>query len=136
MDEAADRSIHPVDAHVGSRVRAQRKILRVSQQKLADELGLTFQQVQKYERGTNRISASKLWEIARALDVEVGFFFSGLTGRQQSHGFAEEGAATFSHDFLMTSEGVELSELFPRLKPSQRRKILELIRTMADDAEG
>lgn len=71
-------SIHPVDLHVGRRVRDLRKTLGVSQGRLADALGLTFQQVQKYERGTNRISASKLWDIARALKVDVAYFFHGL----------------------------------------------------------
>src|SRR5271154_42401 len=73
-----DRSPNPIDIHVGLQVRLRRKELKISQEKLADQLGLTFQQVQKYERGANRISASKLYEIARALRVSIVWFFEGL----------------------------------------------------------
>src|SRR5579884_660298 len=77
-DADAERSPNPVDLHVGARIRMRRKSLGVSQERLADSLGLTFQQVQKYERGANRVSASKLYEIARALQTSVAYFFDGL----------------------------------------------------------
>src|SRR5215212_8586427 len=83
-DKDQDRMPNPVDLHVGARIRMRRKILGVSQEKLADDLGLTFQQVQKYERGANRVSASKLYEIARSLQTPVAFFFEGLNDPTQS----------------------------------------------------
>ena len=73
------RSPNPVDIHVGARVRLRRKILKMSQEKLGERLGVTFQQVQKYERGANRVGASRLWKIAEVLDVPIGFFFEGLS---------------------------------------------------------
>ena len=77
MADADDRLPNPVDLHVGSRIRLRRKILGVSQERLADALGLTFQQVQKYERGANRVSASKLYEIAATLQTQIAYFFAG-----------------------------------------------------------
>jgi len=132
-EEDTDRKPNPVDLHVGARVRMRRKLLGVSQEKLADALKLTFQQVQKYERGANRVSASKLYEIGRFLDVPVSYFFEGLGDRDQAHGFAESESEQFVHGFLMTGEGIELASLFPKLKPRQRRRILELVRTLADE---
>lgn len=128
-----ERKPNPIDIHVGSRVRMRRKLLGVSQEKLADALKLTFQQVQKYERGVNRVSASKLWEAAGFLNVEVSYFFEGLTSRGGEPGFAESESERYAHDFLMTTEGVELASLFPRMSPKQRRRILELVRTLTDD---
>ncbi len=129
-----DRSPNPVDLHVGARVRMRRKLLGVSQEKLADALGLTFQQVQKYERGANRISASKLFEIGRFLQAPPAYFFEGLAdGASDS---ADETPAEQSmHEFLMTSEGVELASLLPRLAGKYRRRVLELVRTLAEDED-
>ena len=128
-DKDQDRTPNPVDLHVGARIRMRRKILGVSQERLADDLGLTFQQVQKYERGANRVSASKLWEIARALNTGVGYFYEGLG----------EGEATSSRasaqDFMLSSEGLELMAAFPRIeKTSLRRKLVDLVRAVADEA--
>ena len=106
----------------------------MSQQELADAIGLTFQQVQKYERGSNRISASKLYEIGRVLTVPVGYFFADLTDPPESLEVAKTEQA--AHIFLMTAEGIELAEAFPRIKAAkQRRKILELVRSLADDED-
>ncbi len=130
-----DRRPNPVDLHVGARVRMRRKILRISQEKLAEELELTFQQVQKYERGANRISASKLFEIARALSAPVSYFFDGLRDHTNSAplGFAETGPDQFVHEFLMTPEGMELAVLFPKIpKGRLRRRLLELVRAMGE----
>src|SRR3954468_5429255 len=93
MDQTADleRGPNPVDLHVGARIRMRRKLLGVSQERLADQLGLTFQQVQKYERGANRVSASKLYEIARALQTSVAYFFEGLASTE--NGQTDAGAA-------------------------------------------
>lgn len=131
-----DRSPNPVDRHVGLRIRLRRKELGVSQEKLAESIGLTFQQVQKYERAANRVSASKLWEMARALKTSVSYFYEGLgdpasapLGRN-----SEDGDGV--HDFLLTPEGMELATLFPRIRRTKvRRRLLDLVRTMAEEAE-
>jgi transcriptional regulator with XRE-family HTH domain len=133
MDETDERRPNPVDLHVGARVRMRRKFLGVSQEKLADALGLTFQQVQKYERGTNRVSASKLFEIARFLEAPVSYFFEGLSEPTvPPEGFEGTRSEQFVHEFLMSPEGLELAALLPRLKAKQRRRILELVRTLAE----
>ncbi|WP_374470973.1 helix-turn-helix domain-containing protein [Phenylobacterium sp.] len=124
----SDPTAHPVDRHVGVRVRLRRKALGLSQDKLADALGLTFQQVQKYERGTNRISASKLWEIARVLKTPVEWFYEGLP--------AEGGVASpplVGAGFLASNEGLDLARTFPKIRDARtRRKILELVRVLAE----
>ncbi len=128
------RRSNAVDTHVGGRVRMRRKLLGVSQDQLADSLGLTFQQVQKYERGTNRVSASKLFQIAEVLGVNVSYFFDGLPDPIEETQLGEE-AMRSSHimqEFLQTSEGVELAEIFPRVASGKvRRQILDLVRAMA-----
>jgi transcriptional regulator with XRE-family HTH domain len=124
----------PIDRHVGARIRMRRKILGVSQEKLADSLGLTFQQVQKYEKGANRVSASKLYEIAAALQTQVAYFFEGLADPSTEIDAKAKGAEQFVHDFLMTPEGLELAGIFPRItRPAVRRRILDLVRSMADE---
>jgi transcriptional regulator with XRE-family HTH domain len=129
-----DRLPNPIDLHVGARIRMRRKILGISQERLADDLGLTFQQVQKYERGANRVSASKLYEIARSLQSAVAYFFEGLADPTDLEGMAEAGSQQFVHDFLMTPEGLELASLFPKIsRPKVRRRILDLVRSMADE---
>ena len=110
-----ERSPNPVDLHVGGRIRMRRRILGVSQEKLAEALGLTFQQVQKYERGANRVSASKLYEIAKTLQAPITYFFEGLADPVSSDP-DEEHSEQAMHDFLMTAEGLELASLFPRIR--------------------
>ena len=132
-DVAAQSTPNPIDLHVGARVRMRRKFLGVSQERLAHALGLTFQQVQKYERGTNRISASKLFEISRFLEAPVAYFFQGLPSEVEDKEFSESQSEQSLHGFLMTPEGIELASLFPRLTPKQRRRILELVRTLTED---
>ena len=132
------RAPNPVDLHVGGRVRMRRKMLGVSQERLADALGLTFQQVQKYERGANRVSASKLYEIARFLSAPISYFFEGLSdptsGEAPGHDDASE---QFVHDFLMTSEGLELAAAFPKIRRSRlRRRVLDLVRALSEDEEA
>lgn len=120
---------HPVDRHVGLRIRMRRKEMGVSQERLAEALGITFQQVQKYERGANRVSASKLWEIAGTLRTPVSYFYDGLEG--QSGGGSPQ---TSAQAFLSSSEGLELLAAFPRItEPAIRRKLVELVRVVADD---
>ncbi len=137
-DAPEDRAPNPVDLHVGARVRMRRRLRGVSQEKLADSLGLTFQQVQKYERGANRISASKLYEIAASLQTPVGYFFEGLADPSIAvNGNGHEGSSEqMVHDFLMTTEGLELASLFPRLKRGRlRRRLLDLVRAIVEDDE-
>ena len=125
----------PIDVHVGGRVRLRRTLLGMSQEKLGDALGLTFQQVQKYEKASNRVSASKLFEIAAALKTSTAYFFDGLPADGAQSGFAEEGGE-FVHDFIMTPEGLELAAWFPKVKSRrQRRRILELVKSMAEEDE-
>lgn len=126
-----DRGPNPVDRHVGLRIRMRRKELGVSQERLAEAVGLTFQQIQKYERAANRVSASKLWELAQALRINVAYFYEGLTEMEAEHLPRES-----MQDFLLTPEGLELAAHFPRLSsPRLRRKILELVRALAEDPE-
>ncbi len=124
--------------HVGARVRMRRRFLSLTQQALAESLGLTFQQVQKYERGANRVSASKLYEIARALNVPVPYFFEGLADTGSDEDDAARHAEVSIREFLMTPEGQELATLYPRIGPSRlRRQVLELVRAIAgDDQDG
>ncbi|MFT4074829.1 MAG: helix-turn-helix domain-containing protein [Asticcacaulis sp.] len=139
MDEIskAERGPNPVDLHVGARVRMRRKFLGMSQESLAEVIELTFQQVQKYERGSNRISASKLYEIAKALKAPIAYFFEGYGENEAVEGFSESESEQFVHGFLMTTEGIELAEAFPRVKNAKlRRRILELVRTLGEEDEA
>ena len=122
---------NPIDKHVGSRVRMRRMMLGMSQTNLGDGLRLTFQQVQKYEKGTNRISASRLQQIAHTLQVPVTFFFEGGPGAPQAKGAAPSPA--YVSDFLATREGLELTKAFMRIKkPKLRRIIVDLVEGIAD----
>ena len=131
------RSPNPIDVHVGRRVRQRRKALGVTQERLAADLGLTFQQVQKYERGANRISASKLYEIAASLSAPIGYFFDGLADpatAKEGDGLAQPASEQFVNAFLMSAEGLELAELFTQIKRARlRRRVVELVRAMAED---
>lgn len=134
-----DKKSHPIDVHVGGRVRLRRIMLGVSQDKLADALGLTFQQIQKYEKGVNRIGASRVFEIARVLGVPVQFFYDDYdyeTGR--SYGFAEtsvdEGAAMM--ELLTTPDGVALCMHFAAISdPKIRKRVLELVKSLSDQQQ-
>lgn len=118
---------HPVDRHVGRRVCEKRISLGYNQSDLGRALGLTFQQIQKYEKGANRISASKLWDIARFFKVDVAYFFDGLTDARA--GVAEEGAA-FDHDYPATRHSIEISRLVPRLAAAKQKLVLDLVRSL------
>ncbi|MBX6746490.1 MAG: helix-turn-helix transcriptional regulator [Acetobacteraceae bacterium] len=128
----------PIDVHVGSRVRLRRTLLGMSQEKLGEALGLTFQQIQKYERGVNRIGASRLFDLARVLDVPIGFFFddmpdsmgSGLTASRRTIGLsdAQDG---FEDDTLHRRETLELVRAYYRITdPSVRKRVFELIKSL------
>jgi transcriptional regulator with XRE-family HTH domain len=138
-DLLESRVPNPVDLHVGARIRLRRRMQGVSQEKLAEALGLTFQQVQKYERGANRVSASKLYEIAAALRAPVSYFFDGLADPASETGDRQFPSNEQTvHTFLMTAEGLELARLFPGLTRGRvRRRFLDLMRALAgvDDAD-
>jgi transcriptional regulator with XRE-family HTH domain len=108
-------------------------MLGLSQERLGEKLGITFQQIQKYEKGTNRVGASRLQAMATALEVPVSYFFPDAAPSAQGTGLQEEGAA-FMMDFMSTSEGLELSRAFTRIRNTKvRRKIVELARALAED---
>jgi transcriptional regulator with XRE-family HTH domain len=133
----AKKAPNPIDKHVGSRVRMRRIMLAMSQEKLGDALGLTFQQVQKYEKGTNRIGASRLQQISQILQVPVAFFFEGApTINGQSDGLREAPSPAYVADFLATSEGLALTKAFMRIaQPKLRRRIVDLVREIAGEDE-
>ncbi len=136
----AKKAPNPIDKHVGSRVRMRRMMLGMSQEKLGDALGLTFQQVQKYEKGTNRIGASRLQQISIILQVPVAFFFEGaphLAGESGPQGTDAAPSPAYVSDFLATSDGLSLTKAFMRIKDSKlRRRIVDLVQQIAgEDAE-
>lgn len=127
---------NPIDVHVGERVRQRRKFLKLSQGVLANTLDITFQQVQKYERGSNRISASMLHGIAKILRVPISYFFQGLTVQGENQGedgeFSESASEATIHEFLKTAEGIEIAAHFPKIaNPKLRRRVLELVQSLA-----
>jgi len=130
---AAKKAPNPVDKHVGSRVRMRRMMLSMSQEKLGDSLGLTFQQVQKYEKGTNRIGASRLQQISAILQVPVSFFFEGApSGSPDVDGLHEAPSPAYVSDFLASSEGLALIKSFSRIEDAKlRRRIVDLVSQIA-----
>ena len=132
----AKKAPNPTDKHVGARVRMRRMMLSMSQEKLGDALGLTFQQVQKYEKGANRIGASRLQQIAHILQVPVSFFFDGAPNvpGQQPDGFSEAPSPAYVSDFLATSDGLALTKAFMGIKDTKlRRRIVDLVEQIAGD---
>ncbi len=125
---------NPIDKHVGSRVRMRRMMLSMSQEKLGDALNLTFQQVQKYEKGTNRIGASRLQQIANILQVPVSFFFEGAPNMPgHSGGLGEAPSPAYVSDFLATSDGLSLTKAFVAIKDAKlRRRIVGLVERVAE----
>lgn len=136
---------NPVDVHVGARVRLRRTLLGMSQEKLGQAIGLTFQQVQKYERGTNRIGASRLHELARALDVPIAFFFEEMNlgdglapvavdgERKGPRGLSEAAAAFYGNEPIMRRETLELVRAYLRIAdPQLRRRVFELAKAIAN----
>ena len=133
----AKKAPNPIDKHVGSRVRMRRMMLGMSQEKLGDALGLTFQQVQKYEKGTNRIGASRLQQISHILQVPVAFFFEGAPSLNPlPDGMKEAPSPAYVSDFLATSEGLALTKAFTRIKePKLRRRIVDLVEEIAEEGK-
>ena len=126
---------NPVDKYVGSRVRMRRIMLGMSQEKLGEALGLTFQQVQKYEKGTNRVGASRLQQISEILQVPVSFLFDGgpSGSATSADGFSEGSSPAFVSDFLATAEGLALTRAFTRINDTKlRRSIVDLVEQIAE----
>lgn len=117
---------HPVDAHVGKRIRHRRWMIGMTQQQLADKVGIKFQQIQKYETGMNRVSASRLWDIADALGVTISFFFEGLAeGAQVAHA---------GNDMMADKEALELVRSYYAIPEAQRRRLFDLARVLSEAA--
>lgn len=116
---------HSVDVHVGKRIRHRRWMIGMTQQQLADKVGIKFQQIQKYETGMNRVSASRLWDIGHALDVPVNFFFEGLH---------EKALAAVKGDILADKEALQLVRAYYSIPEAQRRQIFELARVLSNVA--
>lgn len=129
-DDGSIEEPHPTDRYVGLRIKLRRRELGLSQERLAEAIGITFQQVQKYERAANRVSASKLWEIAKALQAPVSYFFAGLPGLTEEED--EPPLAPVREAFLRSNEGLELARAFPSLHPTCRRSLLQLLRAIID----
>lgn len=131
-----NRSPNPVDKHVGARVKMRRLLMGFSQEKLGEALGVTFQQVQKYEKGANRIGASRLQQISKILQAPPSFFFEGAPGADvlEATAFQEERApADVVSDFVGTAEGLQLNRAFARIRnPRIRRRLVDLVVALAD----
>ena len=130
---------HPIDIHVGRRLRQRRRLLGLTQEKLAHAVDIRFQQIQKYESGANRISASRLWSLAKALDVSVAYFFDGVNGagavlsneyaERRAYGFAEAPAESVLED----KETIDLVRYYYQLNEEPRRRLLDLARALSGD---
>lgn len=125
---------NPVDKHVGSRVRMRRVLIGMSQEKLGEALGITFQQIQKYEKGTNRIGASRMQQISTVMGVPVSYFFDDAPGSDgAAKGFGEASGSDYVVDFLTTTEGLQLNKSFVRITDAKvRRKIVDLVTALAE----
>ncbi|WP_194094113.1 helix-turn-helix domain-containing protein [Marivivens aquimaris] len=120
---------HPVDVHVGKRIRHRRWMNGTTQQQLAEKVGIKFQQIQKYETGMNRVSASRLWDIAHALGVDVSFFFEGLEGNGEA-----QSQTDMPGDILSDKEALELLRSYYAIPEAQRRRLFDLARALSDAA--
>ncbi|PJE29020.1 Transcriptional regulator, contains XRE-family HTH domain [Pseudooceanicola antarcticus] len=121
---------HPVDVHVGKRIRHRRWLVGMTQQQLAERVGIKFQQIQKYETGANRVSASRLWDIADALEVPVSFFFEGI----EAEGAVAEPVAAVPADVMGDKEALDLIRSYYAIPENQRRRLFELARVLSDVA--
>src|SRR3974390_2637210 len=129
------KQANPIDAQVGNRVRLRRMLIGMSQEKLGELLGLTFQQVQKYEKGVNRIGAGRLYQVAHILGVPIGYFYEGVIEQTpRLSETSEEAAAPPVMEFLASGEGLQLSLAFMRIKdPKVRKRVLDLVKSLADE---
>ena len=130
----AKKQANPIDIQVGNRVRIRRMLIGMSQERLGDLLGLTFQQVQKYEKGVNRIGAGRLFEVSRILNVPVDFFYEGVNVGQS--GMREPESAPPVMEFVSSGEGLQLTLAFMKIKdPKVRKRVLDLIKSLAEEEE-
>lgn len=131
------RKPNPVDVHVGGRIRLRRMMNGLSQERLGEQLGLTFQQIQKYEKGANRVGASRLFQLSQVLEVPVSYFFDDLesgNSNPATAGFAESKSQDFVLEFLNSREGLELNRAFVKIQdPQVRRRVIDLIRSLTED---
>lgn len=125
---------HPVDVHVGKRVRHRRWLVGMTQQQLAERVGIKFQQIQKYETGANRVSASRLWDIAEALDVDVSFFFDGFEENAETASSEDGIESAVPTDLLGDKEALDLVRSYYAIPENQRRRLFELARVLSDVA--
>lgn len=131
------KQANPIDAQVGNRVRLRRMLVGMSQEKLGELLGLTFQQVQKYEKGINRIGAGRLFHVAKILGVPIDYFYEDVTDMNSAPGFAEDSANPPVMEFLSTGDGLQLNLAFMRIKePRVRKRVLDLVKSLADGEEA
>jgi transcriptional regulator with XRE-family HTH domain len=127
------KQANPIDAQVGNRVRLRRMLVGMSQEKLGELLGLTFQQIQKYEKGVNRIGAGRLFHVARILGVPIDYFYEDVTEANSVPGFAEDSSNPPVMEFLSTGDGLQLNLAFMRIKePKVRKRVLDLVKSLAD----
>jgi transcriptional regulator with XRE-family HTH domain len=128
------KQANPIDGQVGNRVRLRRMLIGMSQERLGELLGLTFQQVQKYEKGVNRIGAGRLFEVSRILGVPIDYFYEGVAQQLTGGGFAEGEATPPVMEFVSSGEGLQLSLAFMKIKDSKlRKRVLDLVKQMAED---
>lgn len=125
---------HPVDVHVGKRVRHRRWMVGMTQQQLAEAVGIKFQQIQKYETGMNRVSASRLWDIGEAMDVPVSFFFEGYEEGEVENVTASDAPTKQNGDLLADKEALELVRSYYSIPENQRRRLFDLARVLSDAA--
>ncbi|MEM9705758.1 MAG: helix-turn-helix transcriptional regulator [Pseudomonadota bacterium] len=137
MSMEKEKSPHPIDVHVGARVKLRRTLLGMSQDKLGEALGLTFQQIQKYEKGVNRIGASRIFEISKILDVPIQYLFDDYAASSEAaNGFAEANSGPSFMDLINTPDGVQLCRHYAEIADARVRKsVLELVRAIAESEE-
>lgn len=131
--------VHPIDLHVGQRLRQRRCVLGLTQQRLAEAVGIKFQQIQKYESGANRVSASRLWALAEALGVPVSHFFEGLSAEDRDelvgvNGMADNDESYIAPEVFSSKETIDLVRAYYGLKEEPRRRLLDLAKTLAGAA--
>ena len=134
---ANKKKANPIDVYVGSRIRLRRNLMGMSQERLGDELGITFQQIQKYEKGTNRVGASRLQAIARILGVPVAFFFDETAEDTANGGFSEANGAFSVTEFCSSNEGLQLNRAFIAIDDARvRRRVLDLVKALGTQVEA
>ena len=130
------KQTNPVDVQVGNRVRIRRMLIGMSQERLGELLGLTFQQVQKYEKGVNRIGAGRLFDVSRILGVPIDYFYEGMGGQLAAQAGAEYSAPPVM-EFVSSGEGLQLSLSFMKIKdPKVRKRVLDLVKSLSNEASG